>query len=94
MMGALSTSSSLVPERPHPDKMFKRVLVQHFVHAGTAWKPPPHFAGVLSHILKEADIRLRQRKMKVVVPDERLSIDVHLKMIVRPLRVLAASGAG
>src|SRR5262245_43773821 len=76
---------------PHPDKMFKHLLVQHFVHADAACKPLPHFAGVLSHMLKKADIRRGQRKVKIVVPYEWLSIDVHLKVIMRPLRMLVAT---
>jgi len=42
-------------------------------------------------MLKNADVRFGQWKVKIVVPDERLSIDGHLKVIVRPLRVLAAA---
>jgi hypothetical protein len=72
-------------------KMFKNGFIQHLVHAGAAGKPPLHLARINAHEFEESSIGFGQWDVEIVVANERLAIDIHLKMPMRPLGMLAAA---
>jgi DNA polymerase III subunit epsilon len=57
--------------------------VQEFAHSLTSRIPPCNLAGIGSYKFQQPNLRHRQRKVEIVITDQRLSIDIHLKMIMR-----------